>query len=372
MTRSRSFLLALTAISLSVLLCLLALEVFFRFLPVTTGMNAQAVTQEQPVAKFAPGQNYVWSDEWNFAIVNQGRVNNDGFVNDQDYDAADMRPLLAVIGDSYVEASMVPYAQTLQGRLAEKAAPDARVYSFAASGAPLSQYLVWARYARDTYKPKAMTFVIIANDFDESLPAYVLQQTFHQFVENDQGELELKLLNEFHPSWKRQVIKSSALARYVFFNLNAWITWGKIKQQLMRADTPAAQFVANTDASLDDTRVEQSKRAVDAFFRLLPDYSGLEPRHVAFVVDSARDWIYQGESAANKDNYFDVMRHYLMKVAQAKGYTVVDMDGIFQQDFAENNQRFEYPTDNHWNEQGHGVVADALADTAFFTRFTGR
>jgi hypothetical protein len=39
-------------------------------------------------------------------------------VNDQVCDSTATTPLLAVIGDSYVEALMVAYRETLQGRLA--------------------------------------------------------------------------------------------------------------------------------------------------------------------------------------------------------------------------------------------------------------
>ncbi len=367
MTRSRTALLAVTAICLSLFVCLLMLEVFFRFLPVTTGMSMQAVTPAQPVARFMPDQDFTWSDEWNFAIVNHGHINNDGFVNDQDYDAADPRPLLAVIGDSYVEASMVPYPETLHGRLANKAAPDARVYSFAASGAPLSQYLSWAQYARDTYKPAAMAFVIIGNDFDESLPAYVIHPTFHQFVDDGRGDLALKLTGEYHPSWKRAVIKSSALARYIFFNMNVWIAWNNIKQAMLRADAPTPTFAGNTDATLDDTRLAESKRAVDAFFRLLPEYSGLPAKDIAFIVDSSRGWIYQNDLSL-KENYFDHMRNYLMTTAQKSGYTVVDLDGPFEKAFAKDHKRFEFPTDGHWNGYAHGLAADAMADTPLFKR----
>jgi hypothetical protein len=70
-------------------------------------------------------------------------------VNDQNYDPSTDTPLMAVIGDSYVEALMVPYEQTIQGRLSQRVPSHNRVYSFAASGAALSQYLAYAMYAKD-------------------------------------------------------------------------------------------------------------------------------------------------------------------------------------------------------------------------------
>ncbi len=359
---------AALAIGLSVLFCVLILEIGLRFLPIPTGLAPLPVTQEDPVARFTPDQDYVWSSEWNFAIHNKGHINNAGFVNDQDYDANDTRPLMAVIGDSYVEAVMVPFAHTIQGRLAQSAAPDHRVYSFAASGAPLSQYLVWAKYAREQYRPSAMTFVIVGNDFDESLPAYTLHQIFQQFVPGKDGQLELKLLQEFRPSWRRAAIKSSALARYMFYNLKLWLTWSTMKQTVLRQNLENTEYAGNTSASTDEKRMKDSKDAVDAFFRLLPEYSGLAPKDIAFVVDSSRGWIYKKDRSLRK-GYFDEMRVYLMTAAQKRGYAVVDMDGPFERDFNAHNIRFEYPTDGHWNDHAHGLAADALSDTAFYKRF---
>jgi hypothetical protein len=369
MTQKRTFLLGLTATLLSILVCLIMMEIVLRFFPVATGMKSEPVTQVQPVLRFSPNDDYVWSNKWNFAISNRGRINNDGFVNDQDYDATDSRSLMAVIGDSYVEALMIPYTKTIHGLLSEKAKPGKRVYSFAASGAPLSQYLIWAQYAQQTYKPKAMTFVIIGNDFDESLPQYVRHQTFHQFVKNEKGDFTPRLLNEFHPSWKRSLVQSSALARYIFFNLNIWVAWNNVKQALMRKDVPQEIYVANTNASMNEQRLTDSKQAIDAFFRLLPAYSGLKPKDIAFVVDSNRSWIYEESNAEHPANYFDEMRTYLIVTAQKMGYTVVDMDGPFARHYKDYHQRFEFPSDSHWNELGHTVAAEALEKTPFFQSF---
>ena len=117
------------------------------------------VNEPDPVFHFTPNRELTWSRDWNFTLINRIRVNNAGYVNDQDYDSNDLRPLLAVVGDSNVEASMVPYRETLQGRLAATITPAQRVYSFAAAGAPLSQYLAWARAARERWKAQALVIV---------------------------------------------------------------------------------------------------------------------------------------------------------------------------------------------------------------------
>ena len=143
---------------------------------------------------------------------------------------------------------------------------------------------------------------------------------------------------------------------------------------ILQQNKPANEtiYVANTNASTDEQRMKDSRAAVDAFFRLLPDYSGLNPKDIAFIVDSSRGWIYNNTPKGAEKNYFDEMRDYLIRQARSKGYTAVDMDTPFSAHFREHGQRFEYPTDGHWNGMAHGIAADALADTPFFTRFMAR
>ena len=67
---------------------------------------------------------------------------------------------------------MVPYEETLYGRLASTLEGRFRVYSFGASGAPLSQYLIWAGHAVREYGARAVVINVVGNDFDESHVAY--------------------------------------------------------------------------------------------------------------------------------------------------------------------------------------------------------
>ena len=112
---------ALIALALGVSGTLLVFEIALRFLPVRGSLETQPVDAPHPILHFKPNNDVVFSLGWNFQIVNKMHVNNYGFVNDQDYDPRATSPLLAVIGDSYVEAVQVPYRETLHGRLASTA-----------------------------------------------------------------------------------------------------------------------------------------------------------------------------------------------------------------------------------------------------------
>ena len=127
-----------------------------RLLPVHSGFEVQPVNADNPIIRFRPNRDYLFSHGAFLTNVNRGHVNNDGFINDQDYQPGDARPLLAVIGDSYIEAGMVRYPLTLQGRLAAQQNGERRVYSFGASGCSLLDYLYYAIYARQRFGADAV------------------------------------------------------------------------------------------------------------------------------------------------------------------------------------------------------------------------
>src|SRR5204862_6071710 len=201
----------------SIVFCLLAAEIALRFLPVSTGLRSMPVTAADPVLRFTSNRPFTNSLGWNFHNVVRGRVNNAGFVNDQDY-ARDGLPLIAVIGDSFIEAQMVPYAASLQGRLAAALKDKFRVYSFAGSGAPLSQYLIWAGYAVREYGARAVVINVVGNDFDESLSAYRIGPGFWQYAPDASGVLQLRL-NPHQAGTLISLARHSALARYFIINL---------------------------------------------------------------------------------------------------------------------------------------------------------
>ena len=343
----------LVMLCLSFLLLLLPVELALRFLPVDDGLVAEPVNGETPIFRFRADRTQTWSRGPFFEQVNEIRVNNAGFVNNQDYVAADGL-LTAVVGDSYVEAAMVPFADTLHGRLAARS--DAPVYSFAASGAPLSQYVVWADHARQDWGADALVVVIIGNDFDESLLSAASQPGFHYYTEDGVGGLALARL-DYQPGRWRDVVLHSALARYLLFNLQVLHHLQALSNSLAAwADTP--EFAGNTSTSTDPVRVERSTRAIDAFLADLQAVAGWMPAEVVFVVDGFR---YPDAAEAGAGTFFDLMRRHFMAEATDRGFGVIDMDAVFFPAFAAAGDRFDIPNDGHWNARAHGLAADAVA-----------
>ena len=355
-----SWRIGLAAAVLVVGIPLLAAEGVLRLLPVNNGLWAAPVDETNPVFRFESDRDFVFSRDWNLAIVNSGRVNNAGFVNDQDYTREGPRPLLSVIGDSYVEARMIPFAETMHGRLARAAQGRGRVYSFGVSGAPLSQYLVWARFARERYAADRLAVIVVGNDFDESLLETRVGHGFHQYVPEGDG-LVLRR-SDYLPPWVRPLLRVSALARYLAFNLRIQDALDRFPA-IVRPARANQTYVGNVAAAADGRRLALSEQAVLAFFRDLPIHSGLAPEHVLFVVDGTR---YPSADPAGT-SYFSRMRRFFMAEAARRGHRVVDMDENFHPAARDNpSARFEWPMDSHWNGLAHGLAAEAVMGSGAF------
>lgn len=355
--QARPRMLAVASMALSLVALLLLLELGFRLLPVNEGLRGLSVDEQNPVFRFTPHRESVYSRGWNFSIVNRVRTNNYGFINDHDYDPALTTPLLAVIGDSFVEAVMVPFAQTGVARLADSVGAAGRVYGFGTSGSSLSQYLAYARYVRDTFHPTALTVVIVGNDFDESLRTYKNEPGLHYFAESPGGELTLTRLDRPVPWW-RDLVGGSSLAMYLYVNLEIRDVWKRFAYRPGQSAISRPRFVGNTAAEATAERVADSDRVIDAFLRQLPGMAGLPVSRIALVVDAPRPELYDASALeAVSDSYFSIMRAHLIDRARAGGFEVLDMQPAFLADYAQRRLRFEYPDDNHWNGTGHEVFA---------------
>jgi hypothetical protein len=92
-------------------------EVVLHLLPVSEGNHLENVNQEHPILHLEPNRTFTYSKGWNFSLVNKVKSNNEGFVNDVDYIDLPDSPLVTLVGDSYVEAMMIPFQNTVAGRL---------------------------------------------------------------------------------------------------------------------------------------------------------------------------------------------------------------------------------------------------------------
>jgi hypothetical protein len=370
--RAKRGLVAVLTVVLSLAAIVLGLEVLLRFLPVSDGLRGVPVDDQNPVYRFSPNRTLRWSKGWNFQLVNEIHTNNYGFISNWDYDPAAKSPLLAVIGDSFVEAAMVPFDRTAAGILGRSVEGRGRVYSFGSSGAALSQYLAYARYARDEFHPDGMVIIIVGNDFDESLMKYRQQPGFHYFVQQSDGRLALQRIDRSIPWWKDLFVMPT-IGLYIVMNLEAGNVIERLKQWTVSLHGGDRRFVGNVDADPEPGRVKDSERAVDEFLARLPEMAGLPVGKILLVLDAPRPEIYAPDDLkAVQESYFEVMRRYLIGEASQSGYQVVDLEALLVADYQRRGLRFEYANDYHWNPTGHEIVARAIGRSPMFQALFGR
>ena len=307
------------------------------------------VNREHPIARFEPNREFTWSRDWNFSISNTVQVNNAGFVSDVDYHADAPGPLLAVVGDSFVAALMVPYRQTCAGRLGTMLEPAGhRVYSFGKGGAGLGQYLAYARYVRDTFRPQRLVVVVIRND----LITLLLRPGFHYFFDRGDGRLVLERI-DFAPNLAHRLGRRSALVRYLAQNL-------KLSQsaRIIRELPSAGE---RGDPAGTDHTIAASEPLIDAFLDLLPEYSGLGADRIALVTDGLRPDLYDDEMLdETRGTFSDAVRRYFLANAASRGYETIDMQPRFRAHHRKHGRRFEWPQDSHWNALGHERCFEAV------------
>ncbi len=350
----RQVLLGLLSTILALGLTLLLLEGVLHLLPIADTGSLAATDPVYRVNRFQPGSAVQWSTGWNFAARTTKTMNNYGYANDLDF-VAGSQPALGIIGDSFVEALQVRNPEALQGLLAGAAGENTQVYGVGSSGSQLPNYLAYADFLRQEFGPQALAFVIIANDFDESdCTRTIIRGDTWCFDMASGPSPALELKSQPPRSWLRRILSQSALLRYLSFNV------GVNPLALFAPRATAGDYVANVPRTLPPERVATARTAVDAFFAALPAKSGLPPERIAFLMVGIRDDVYSGKDDG-AGSFFDELRRYFVAAATARGYEIIDLQAAFKSDYARFGQRFDYPTDHHWNALGHWVAADALA-----------
>lgn len=342
--------------------CLAGTELVLSRLPVTLGPRQVPTNESDPYTHYTPGTPFIYSRGPLFDELVTGTINNAGFVNPQPYNATDTHPLVAVIGDSYVEAQMLPYHQTVHGRLANAIGEAGRVYSFGFASAPASQYLAYAKMAAERYQTDYLVVCVNSGDFYESLLTRWPDKGAYQFDDRPNGNFAMHL-TPYTPSRVRNALRSSSLARYLVMNMELPVVMTRSLIQLpkalafRRADIHALLQRESTPTDVvvpgEDLTGPDAQKAADLFLSLLPTYAKLPPSRIVLVVDPSRPHIYTGGPA----DPWTIERRRILQRAHDAGFHTVDLEPLFIDEYRTTGKTLEIPQDGHWNARGHEIVA---------------
>jgi hypothetical protein len=338
----------------SLLLLFVALEIVFRWV---------IPAAEMPVRYFDPVENIVRFDtngpreglftRGRFAeLRGRWRVNNYGWNSDVDYfptpRASREKPLIAIIGDSYVNGFQVDPEENVGAVLRDLLGGEVDVYRFAIPGAPLSHYLHMSRYVNRQFDPDVVLFVIVHNDFHLSLRELDPRPYYLQLGRENGKLVEIAPVapeSEGSPLWSK-----IATGRYLKTTLQSHLLDGSLRGPESRA------FIANVPVD----EVDSQRASIEEGTRLLVDRIREENsnRTVVFVMDAPRLDLYAGALESSRVRWLNEL---LGVTCRDRGIPFVDLSEPFSEVFRRTGQHFESSIDAHWNEVGHREAARAIA-----------
>jgi len=314
---------------------LLLLEIAFRVLPVSTSTETGYYT-DPLILTYPPHHHWTVSTGWDLRNAQRLQSNNYGYVASRDF--APDENAVALIGDSFTEASMLP-ADDRPGVQLERALGSRPVYAMGNPGTALLDYAERIRFAHDQWGVR--DFVVLMERFD------VRQSVCGSGNINgpclDAQTLAPRIEKKEPPSAAKKIFRHSALAQYVF---------GQLKftpQKLVHTTRPA--LGAPQPASAEVPPYVDAVTA--AFFaRIKPYVTG----KLVIVVDSDRRALAAGQAVA------DASRSRFMALARAAGAVVVDTEPLFRAHLASSPLLLEVgPYDGHLNALGVQLVTQAAA-----------
>lgn len=333
--------------------CIIILEAVFRFLIPAAQFPVRHFDRENFLYRYLPAQSGIYTFGKLSEYRKKWRINNYGWNSPIDYREKKQRPRIAVIGDSCVEAFNIDVGESYPYLLKHKFGEKYDLYTFGSGGAPLSEYLNMSRYVEKYFDPDVVIFNIEYNDFDESLLKYnqyfskmflTLSENGGQITEN-RPVLDSSAA-EFVP-WKRFLRRHSALARYLFFNLELRVLYW----ELLNKDFPKkAEFDLSKPAQKEEIRLA---------IKYLVEKINAEnmQRKVIFVMTARRNEIDGSGMADPKSLWFYSL---MQELCRENSLYCIDLTGPFKEDYAKNQLKFNLGTDEHWNKYGHQLAAEAV------------
>ena len=366
MLKIRAFLNNIILIFGSLFFLVLILEfVVFRFILVAPDMPDLAFVDG--MLKYQADQQGVYRVK--NEIKARFKINKQGWNSKYDQYSMDKRKgslRVAVIGDSFVEALQIDYNKSLAEQLEEKTGSDRlQVYRFGISGIPMSQYLYILEHEALKYSPDLVVIVLVHNDFDQSciLGDGEFSRNCLRFQIRYGTTLE-----EVPPAgyFGRRYIFLRHIATFRYLRYRRQIRVGVLKEMLLGDDKPEKEsYQANIDVSDLDKKRLSNRLVTEYVFLKMRDVCLKNNADLLIVMDGDRDAIYaKGSNSVDYSSGALTLNAMAKSAADKYGIRFIDLHQVFKEDFLVNHKKFNFSSDMHWNEYGHEVVAEAIADVA--------
>ena len=328
-------------------LMLTGLELALRLLPVQNGLAAGDPSADWPTHRLIANVHYTFSDAWDLRNVHRGVTNNMGYVAPFPYVPGS--EAIAVVGNSFIEALMDRYQDTLQGQLARQTEDPPAILNFGISGASLPDYVGLGPIVSRHFDVQWVVILVVGGDF---VKGFTPQAGLFGWRAGETPPVELR------PDHVRtaavRLVRSLALVRYIRGNLEF-----DLRHFLNTSVSGAPQACVREGLQPGDAAL------VTAFAERLPAAYGLPPSRVILVFDSDRVELYRSRGTRTVSpcpTRDGVALHALAAAAASRGEHVIDMAPIFAAYYRGSGRRLDYsPIDYHWNAAAHALAAAEVA-----------
>ena len=329
---------------------LLVSELVLQVLPVSSA-TATGYYLDPYILTYPPAHTWTNSTGWDLRNPQHQRSNNAGFLAHRDFERNSRA--IALIGDSFVEASMLD-ADQRPGQQLERALADGRpVFTMGGPGSALLDYAERIRLAQARYDVRDFVLLMERGDVRQSLCG---SGNIHGPC-LDRQTLAPRTELQPPPDAIKRMMRHSALAQYVFGQLKfePHRLWRQAVAQ-SRPVAPAAAIDADTSktaSAVPDLLPAEQEAVISTFFNRI---EGKVAGKLVFVLDSDRGAIYRGQMIA------DPIRERFIAIARSHGAIVVDTEAIFRAQLARSPLKLDVsPSDGHFNALGVQLVAQAAA-----------
>src|SRR6476620_6028405 len=145
---------------LGVLSLAIGLEIFFRIVPVSTTTDVGYHT-DPFIVTYRPRLEFRIATGWDLRNAHSYRSNNYGYLTRRDF--VQDSTAVALVGDSYVEASMLPEEERLGPQL-EGVLRGRPVYALGGPGSNLLDYAERIRVAAETFQIRDFVVLVEVGD----------------------------------------------------------------------------------------------------------------------------------------------------------------------------------------------------------------
>ncbi len=343
----------LPAIIAGVIGALLAAELLLRALPVSTS-TMTGYYFDADVLTYPAHHAWAVSTGWDLRNPQRLRSNNYGFATHRDFEP-DLGAI-ALVGDSYVESSMLDAPLRPGPQLEQSLGGKRAVFALGSPGTALLDYAQRVRFASEQFGVSDFVIWLERGDARQTLCG---SGNVHSRC-LDRQTLAPRIERMPPPSLAKRALRHVALAQYfagqLAFRPDHFVGQlltrqvpeppGSLKAAASAAKRPLAPQVIARERAVIDT-------AIEAFFRTAQPH--LRGRTV-FVVDGQRQGV---GASAEHDPY---QRAYLIERLRSRGVDVIDLEPLYRQYALRSPLSLEVgPYDGHLNGLGVEIVSEAIA-----------